>query len=188
MLKKLKKIISGGQTGADRAALDVAIKRGVEHGGWCPRGRIAEDGIIAEKYSMTETESQNVEQRTKKNIEEADGTLVFVPQFPLEITDGTKLTIEYAQFLLKPLLIIDLSSCDRANEEFCLWLQENNISILNVGGPRESSAEAIYDKIHNKFGEMLDFTIKIGNTVKPRDNNVKPISNLLAKKIAHSIQ
>ncbi len=160
----LKKIISGCQTGSDRAALDIAIERGIKHGGWCPKDRVAEDGIIAEKYCLIETESQNVEQRTRKNIEVSDGTLVFVPKLPLKIIDGTKLTIEYVQSLLKPLLIIDLSNCDKANKEFCLWLEENNISILNIAGPRESSVKGIYNKTYNKFGEILDFAMKIENT------------------------
>jgi hypothetical protein len=184
----LKKIISGCQTGCDRAALDVAMERGIEHGGWCPKGRISEDGIIPEKYNLLETESHNVEQRTKKNIEESEGTLVFVPQLPLKITDGTRLTIEYAQSILRPLLIIDLSSCDKANKEFCLWLQENNISILNIGGPRESSAEGIYDKTYNKFGEMLDFIIKMRNAAKPRESNIEPAGHLLAQNISCSIK
>jgi hypothetical protein len=181
----LKKIISGGQTGCDQAALDVAIKRAIEHGGWCPKGRISEYGIIPEKYNLLETESHEVEQRTRRNIEESDGTLVFVPQLPLEIKDGTRLTIEYAQSLLKPLLIINLSNCDKANEEFDSWLRKHNISIVNVGGPRQSSAEEIYDKTYNKFGEMLDFAIERGNVAKPRENNIEPAGYLLAQNTSH---
>jgi hypothetical protein len=160
----LKKIISGGQTGSDRAALDIAIKIGIKHGGWCPKGRSAEDGVIAKKYHLIETISENTEQRTKKNIETSDATLVFVPQLPLEITDGTKLTIEYAQALLKPLFIVDLSNCKKINEEFYSWLKENNISILNIAGPRESNAEGIYRKTYDKFGEMIHFAITMTQT------------------------
>jgi hypothetical protein len=153
----LKKIISGGQTGSDRAALDIAIKEGIKHGGWCPKSRIAEDGTIEKKYHLIEIASENVEQRTKKNIKESDGTLVFVPRLPLDITDGTRLTIEYTQAILKPLFIVDLSNCKKINEEFYSWLKKNNISILNVAGPRESSAKGIYHKTYDKFGEMIDW-------------------------------
>jgi hypothetical protein len=160
----LKKIISGGQTGSDRAALDIAIKIGIKHGGWCPKGRSAEDGAIAKKYHLIETKSKNIAQRTKKNIKTSDATLVFVPQLPLEITDGTKLTIKYAQALLKPLFIVDLANCKKINEEFYSWLKKNNISILNVAGPRESSVEGIYQKTYDKFAEMMDFAIKMLRT------------------------
>src|SRR3990167_717761 len=74
----LKKIISGGQTGVDRAALDVSIKMGIPHGGWCPRGRAAEDGIIAEHYNLIETNSGDPSERTKLNIQDSDGTLILV--------------------------------------------------------------------------------------------------------------
>ena len=160
----LKKIISGGQTGSDRAALDIAIKIGIKHGGWCPKGRIAEDGAIAKKYHLIETKSENTEQRTKKNIEESDGTLVFVPRLPLDITDGTRLTIKYAQALLRPLFIVDLTNCKKINEKFYSWLKKHNISILNVAGPRESIVEGIYQKTYDKFAEMMDFAIKLLRT------------------------
>ena len=153
----LDKIISGGQSGVDRAALDTAIARHIEHGGYCPKGRGAEDGIISAKYSLIETALQNVEQRTKKNIEQSDATLVFVSKLPIEVKDGTLLTINHASFLSKPLFIIDLSDCKQANQNFYDWLKQNNISVLNVAGPRESSDAGMYNRVCKKFDEMLNF-------------------------------
>src|SRR5690242_15332061 len=99
----IKKIVSGGQTGPDRAALDVAIKLGIPHGGWCPRGRKAEDGDIPDRYQLrcptgdSEDKETNIyNERTKLNIRDSDGTLILVPAIPLPntITDGTNLTIQ----------------------------------------------------------------------------------------------
>ena len=100
----IEKIVSGGQTGADRAGLDAAIKLEIQHGGWCPRGRQAEDGDIHVRYNLqcpvdgdSEAEEKNIyNERTKLNIRDSDGTLIFVPRIPLplSITDGTNLTIK----------------------------------------------------------------------------------------------
>ena len=84
------KIISGGQTGADRAALDFAIDHGIEHGGWCPKGRWAEDGAIAERYPLKETPSADVAQRTEWNARDSDGTLVITEGAPVAGTALTK--------------------------------------------------------------------------------------------------
>lgn len=159
----LTKIISGGQTGVDRAALDVAISKGIKHGGYCPKGRIAEDGVIADKYNLLETKSTEFDQRTKKNIEKSDGTLVFVAKLPLEVKDGTLLTIEYAKSIAKPLLIVDLSNCSAIDYKFGCWLLEHKIKILNVGGPRASNSSGIYDKAYNCFGQMVNFVLISSN-------------------------
>lgn len=90
----LKKIISGGQTGVDRAALDAAILLKIPHGGWCPKGRLSEVGKIPDKYLLKETESSDYSERTKLNIHDSDGTLIFVPSTPIKVTDGTLLTIQ----------------------------------------------------------------------------------------------
>ena len=175
----LKKIISGGQTGSDRAALDIAIKRGVKHGGWCPKNRIAEDGAIEKKYCLIETKSEDTAQRTQKNIQSSDGTLVFIPKWPLEITDGTKLTIEHTQLLKKPLFIVDLSNDEEINEKFYSWLKKNRISVLNVAGPRESSSIGIYDRTYNKFDNMIEFVMKV--TIKPKVSCIQFACDSLAK-------
>jgi hypothetical protein len=72
----LQRIVSGGQAGVDRAALDWAIARGIPHGGWCPAGRIAEDGMIPERYQLRETASPGYRERTRRNVEDSDGTLI----------------------------------------------------------------------------------------------------------------
>src|SRR5215207_7650617 len=95
-------IISGGQTGADRAALDVAIAHGLSHGGWCPRQRRAEDGVIPPEYLLRETPSSHYSQRTKWNVRDSDATVVF--SIKARLTGGTRLTFELARQLGKPVL------------------------------------------------------------------------------------
>ena len=94
-----KKIISGGQTGVDRAALDWAIQNNIPHGGWCPKGRRAEDGVIPNRYVLQETESEGYMQRTKRNIHDSDATLII--SLEAELTGGSKFTSEYARRIAK---------------------------------------------------------------------------------------
>ncbi len=131
----IEKIISGGQTGVDRAALDVALKLGITCGGWCPRGRKAEDGAIDPKYPLMETDSEDYSIRTKQNILDSDGTLVLT--FGENMTPGTKLTFDLPPKLGKPVFRIDMSK-DIHTKDFHHWIKENDIRTLNVGGPRES--------------------------------------------------
>ena len=145
----LRKIISGGQTGADRAGLDFAIEAGLEHGGSVPRGRIAEDGIISQKYRVTELSSESYEVRTRQNVRDSDGTVVFTLA-PIA-TGGTKLTIDYATEIGKPLLRIypeegqnDPDVITKAVDQLRHFIQSNNIEILNVAGSRESIEPGIY--------------------------------------------
>lgn len=152
--KKLYRIVTGGQTGVDRAALDAAISLNFDYGGWCPKNRIDEKDTIPEKYKNLKevsgefkSDKENYDARTKKNIEDSDATLIITPRTPLPdiIRDGTILTIEYAKKQAKPYLIIDLSEPIRNNSELIIdWIQENRISILNIGGPRESTHPGIY--------------------------------------------
>jgi len=134
-----KKIISGGQTGVDRGALDAAIELGISHGGWCPRGRLAEDGPLKARYQLQETESRQYHVRTEKNVQEADGTLI-IHRGPL--SGGTELTRKFASLHCKPLLQIDLNQ-PFLPAVFHEWLGANHITILNVAGPRESSQPGI---------------------------------------------
>ncbi len=136
---QLKKIISGGQTGVDRAALDIAIELAIPHGGWCPQGRRAVDGVIDEKYQLMETESADYPVRTEWNVRDANGTLVLSWGQP---DGGTALTIRIAERLQKPVLVINLLDPVDA-ESFWQWLQQHNIEILNIAGPRHSKAEAL---------------------------------------------
>ena len=150
----IEKIISGGQTGVTGAALDAAIHLDIAFGGWCPQGRIDEEGIIPEKYNVLQeisgnfnNEKENYDTRTKYNIRDSDATLILVPRIPLPpaIKDGTLLTIDEVQKQNKPYLMTDLSEALRNNVEHIInWINQNNIKILNVAGPRESSSPEIY--------------------------------------------
>ena len=131
---KIERIVSGGQTGVDRAALDVARELGISCGGWCPRGRLAEDGPIAEAYPLQETPERRYAQRTEWNVRDSDGTLILAAGRP---RGGTKLTARLAQELGKPCLVVDLDFApdfDAVRD----WLTANDIRILNVAGPRAS--------------------------------------------------
>lgn len=151
---KLKKIIAGGQTGVDRAALDVALAINIAHGGWCPKGRCAEDGVIPARYHLWETSSNDYSERTRLNIETADGTLILVPSLPLSVTDGTQLTIQLVQQKNKPHLIVDLSSSYNV-AEVLTWLSDNDIEILNIAGPRESQSVGIYHLSRCMLGKLF---------------------------------
>lgn len=165
----LEKIVSGGQTGVDRAALDAAIKLGVPHGGWCPKGRKAEDGKLADCYELVETESDEYSERTKHNIRDSDGTLIIVASTPIKVTDGTILTINEVKEKAKPYLIVDLSEKDKINEKIAYWIRDNNIKILNIAGPRESQSPGIYESSSKIFLELLNMLeIKKGIFVSPK--------------------
>ncbi len=133
------KIVSGGQTGVDRAALDAAIALGIPHGGWCPKGRLAEDGTIPPQYLLAETESPDYAVRTERNVRDSDGTLILCRGIP---TGGTELTLRLAERWGKPHLVVDL---DRPAdlETARRWLAECRPAVLNVAGPRESQSRGI---------------------------------------------
>ncbi len=136
------KIISGGQTGVDRAALDVALELGIPCGGWCPKGRKAEDGPIDPKYPLQETLSPNYQHRTEKNLREADGTLILTKG---PVSGGTSFTVQLAVEYKKPHLIIDFD--DKIDPQMVrAWGEKNKIEILNVAGPRESKVPEIHDR------------------------------------------
>ena len=140
----LKKIISGGQTGVDRAALDVAMRLGIAHGGWVPKGRLAEDGTVPAHYQLQENASDEYEARTEKNVLDSDGTLIISRGSP---TGGTDYTRKMALKHGKQLLHIDLSLGQRPSDAGSLvasWIEMNRIETLNVAGPRESEAPGIY--------------------------------------------
>jgi hypothetical protein len=138
-----EKIVSGGQTGVDRAALDVALELGLPCGGWCPKGRAAEDGPLAVRYPLTETPSEIHAQRTEWNVRDSDGTLVLTRGEP---TEGTALTIAIAKRLRKPCLVLDLLDLHEQPAESAVWTwaDQHNVRILNVAGPRESKCLGIY--------------------------------------------
>jgi hypothetical protein len=133
-----ERIISGGQTGVDRGALDAAMALGIPHGGWCPKGRRAEDGVIPPSYQLSETESAEYAVRTERNVLESDATLILCRGIP---SGGTALTLWLAQRHGKPYLIIDLDRSSPANAR--RWLTTVRPATLNVAGPRESTAPGI---------------------------------------------
>lgn len=134
----IQKIVTGGQTGVDRAALDAALAVGVPVGGWCPRGRRAEDGPIAPRYPLRETPSDAYAQRTAWNVRDSDGTLILVRAAP---EGGTALTIEEARRRGKPLLQTKTTDGLGGIRD---WIAAHEIAVLNVAGPRESEALGIY--------------------------------------------
>jgi len=133
-------VISGGQTGVDRSALDVALELGMPAGGWCPKGRKAEDGSLSSRYPLTETPSEQYWQRTEWNVRDSDGTLVLTRGAPAE---GTAYTIEVARKMGKPCLVLDLSE-EPSESVVQAWADEHKVRVLNVAGPRESKCPGIY--------------------------------------------
>ena len=142
-LMRVIRIVSGGQTGVDRGALDFAISRGIEHGGWVPKGRKAEDGPVPLTYGLTETKTSRYAERTRNNVLDSDGTLIIHEGRP---SGGTALTRFVARAAGKPLLVIDISRTTTADAVKAIrpWIEENGVSILNVAGPRESQRPGIY--------------------------------------------
>jgi hypothetical protein len=138
-VSRLKKVISGGQTGVDRGALDAALDMGLEAGGWAPKGRRAEDGIIPDRYPVKETPSRDYEQRTEWNVRDSDATLVLTTGKP---EGGTHSTIETAHRLEKPVFVVDLLKPHNLNS-ISFWLDYEDVKTLNVAGPRESKVPGI---------------------------------------------
>ncbi|MFM1918705.1 MAG: hypothetical protein RLZZ303_339 [Candidatus Hydrogenedentota bacterium] len=146
-----RRIVSGGQTGVDRAALDAALYAGIPCGGWCPKGRRAEDGVIALLYPLDETPTDDYAERTLWNARDSDGTLVLTVGEP---TGGTALTLDFADQLRRPSLLVDLSleaSVSRARA----WIETERIHTLNIAGPRESGVPGIYAKARGFLDKLL---------------------------------
>jgi predicted Rossmann-fold nucleotide-binding protein len=143
-LKKLS-VISGGQTGVDRAALDAAMEYGIMISGYCPLGRLAEDGIIDNKYLLIETKSSFYQERTRKNVDMAQGVIIITRNG--KISGGTALCLKYTRKIKKPFLLIDL--CDNQFAEIIEhvidWLNSEQIYKINIAGNRESASPGIYD-------------------------------------------
>ena len=137
----VERIVSGGQTGVDRAALDVALALGYPCGGWCPRGRRAEDGPLAARYPLVETPSDRYLQRTRWNVRDSDGTLVLLRGVA---EGGTGKTIDYANELGRPVCVVDFDVGARLGP-VRTWLRRHPIATLNLAGPRASKQPTIYD-------------------------------------------
>ncbi len=138
----IQRIVSGGQTGVDQAALDVAIEIGIPHGGWCPKGRLCENGRIPNRYHLKELAATEYVARTEQNVIDSDGTLIL---YRTKLQGGTAATDRMAKKHSKPVLRIRMDA--RINYvRIVEWLGENQIRVLNVAGPRASSHPATYDR------------------------------------------
>jgi hypothetical protein len=134
------KIISGGQTGVDRAALDAGLRYGIPVGGCCPAGRKAEDGTIPERYPLTELESPDYATRTEKNVVDSDATLVLNLG---NLADGTELTVQLARKCRKPHFVVQLDG-NADPLAAAAWVRELGVQVLNIAGPRESKRPGVY--------------------------------------------
>lgn len=151
-------VISGGQTGADRGGLDAAIELGVPHGGYCPRGRRAEDGRIPGCYRLVELDADDYPARTRKNVVAADGTVIFTRGMPGS-DSGSLLTLRLCVEIKMPYLHLDLarypSKPDIAVDKLAAWLRRHKIQTLNVAGSRESTAPGIRGDVQLIVAEAL---------------------------------
>lgn len=159
----IKKIISGGQTGADRAAVDFAVEYGIDYGGWVPEGRKAEDGPVPMHYNLVELPGGDYADRTVKNVLEADGTLIVSHG---DLTGGSLLTRAAAEKHGKPVFHVDMARLIAFDAAIDIheWTDANGIDVLNVAGPRESKDPRIYKTTRNVLETMFHIAI-IANTM-----------------------
>jgi hypothetical protein len=167
----IKKIISGGQTGADRAALDVAIKLGIPHGGWIPKGRKTEDGTLPQKYKLQEMPTESYPARTEQNVIDSDGTLIISHG---KLSGGSDYTRKMTLRHHKQLLYVDLNNYEPfdAASLIASWIRMRNIQILNVAGPRASKDPEIYGDVIN----ILEQTIQI-LIYEDKKSSAEPVPN-----------
>ena len=141
-MKPPLKIVAGGQTGVDRAALEWALANDVPHGGWCPKGRQAEDGVIPLQFQLRETGSINYSIRTRRNVRDSGGTVIFSAR--AELTGGTQETAAFAKEIGKPLLhLVSSAGIDETATRLNAFLREHGIVVLNVAGPRASEEPGV---------------------------------------------
>jgi len=148
------KIISGGQTGVDRAALDVALKHGMDCGGWCPAGRRDEFGRIPDRYPVQELQAGGFDERTMQNVKDSDGTIII---YPGKLAGGTEQTVRFCVELQRPHQLIDASklSVERGAKLISDFVRENQIGILNVAGQRKSEWAEGYDYAFRALDRFL---------------------------------
>ena len=149
----LAKIVSGGQTGADRAGLDWAIRHGLPHGGWCPLGRRAEDGPIPAGYQLDEAPSEAYVVRTKWNVRDSDGTVIFT--LGADLSGGSKLTWDFTRELRKPCLHLSKATTSGPGLELRRFLEDHFIQVLNVAGPRDSTEKGIRAYVAEVLSDAL---------------------------------
>jgi len=151
---KALKIVSGGQTGVDRAALDVALKHGMECGGWCPAGRLDEFGRIPDRYPVQELEAGGFTERTLQNVKDSDGTVVIYPD---KLAGGTEQTVRFCIELKRPHQLIDGSTISTGDAAKLIadFVRKNKVGILNVAGPRQSEWPEGYDRTFRVLDRSL---------------------------------
>lgn len=159
LLHGVRRIVSGGQTGVDQAALDAAIELNIPHGGWCPRGRLCETGRIPSKYRLEELPSPDYAVRTQQNVIDSDGTLIL---YQGRLQGGTALTYRMAQKFQKPVMRVRLGT-KVDFEGIVKWLSENKIRILNVAGPRGSSHPELHRIAKDFLMALSRYQSPLGN-------------------------
>jgi hypothetical protein len=157
------KIISGGQTGVDRAALDVALKHGIDAGGWCPTGRLDEFGRIPDRYPVKELESGGFIERTLQNVKDSDGTVII---YPGKLSGGTEQTVHFCVEQQRPHELIDSSnvSTEKAAQLIADFVRTNKIDVLNVAGPRQSEWAKGYDYTMSIFEAFVNSIASTGGS------------------------
>jgi hypothetical protein len=153
-MKAIPKIVSGGQTGADRAALDWALSNRLPCGGWCPKGRKAEDGAIDPKYPLKESSSASYLQRTEWNVRDSDATVLF--SVAPKLTSGSKKTIDFAKKHNQPWIHLVASEQDAA-QRLKDWLEDNVVEVLNVAGPRASNEPGVASFVIRTLDAVFGF-------------------------------
>jgi hypothetical protein len=153
------KVVSGGQTGVDRAALDSAIALDMDYGGWCPKGGWAEDlpdppGLLARYPALIETPTADPPERTRWNVRDSDATLILVDRGGEAVSGGTRLAVQMASRLGKPCIVLDVGAPD-SPERLREWLAAVRPGALGIGGPRESEAPGIYAKARRLLTGVL---------------------------------
>ena len=149
------KIIAGGQTGVDRAALDVALKHGIECGGWCPAGRLDEFGRIPDRYPVQELVSGGFSERTLQNVKDSDGIVII---YPGKLSGGTEQTVRFCVEQQRPHQLIDASktSTEQAARSINDFVHRHKIDVLNVAGPRQSEWKEGYDYASRTLDMFLE--------------------------------
>ena len=158
-MKSAMKIVAGGQTGVDRASLEWALANGVPHGGWCPKGRKAEDGVIPPQFQLRETGSDNYSIRTRRNVRDSGGTVIFSES--AELTGGTKETAEFAKAIGKPLLqLVSAAGIQETATQLSSFLKEHGIVVLNVAGPRASEEPEVSQFVEAVLSHALKSLVR----------------------------
>lgn len=147
------KIVSGGQTGADRAGLDAAIACKIPHGGWCPKGRIAEDGVIGKRYRLKQSPHSDYVERTLWNVRDSDATLILTTK--KKLSGGTLMTWRFAKKLKKPVCHISATTTKNPALSIQKFVEKNKIRVLNIAGPRASKEAGVYDYTFEVLCEYL---------------------------------